>query len=436
MKNKFNGKKVLVYGMGKSGFSSCKLLHSLGACVSTYDDINYTTYDSFSFVKEPLKYNFDYVIVSPGVKVIGNKILEEFKLRRVKILSELDLGYLFCNGKIIAVTGTNGKTTTCMLIGDMLRQKYEDVVVCGNIGLPLTSVCKNTTKNSIIIVEVSSFQLEESKIFKANIRALLNITIDHIDRHETFENYRSCKLKIFRGKGKNILNLDDEECKSILGKAKKIWFSKYPINHGVYVLGDNIYYKNKIIISTDEISLLGEKNLENVLASVAIAKCLKVKNSDIALAIRNFRPAGHRCEYIGCIRGAKFIDDSKATNISSTENALSAFEHKNLILLLGGKSKGYEFKNLIQKCHNVKCVYCFGQTGRIIYDECLKQNVNAKLFDTMKRASIYARDCADKGEIYLLSPACSSFDEFSSYSERGDSFREIVQGDAYEDSKN
>ena len=169
-----------------------------------------------------------------------------------------------------------------------------------------------------------------------------------------------------------------------------------------------------------------------MLCAVAVAKVMKVKNADIRDAVSNFRPAGHRMEEVGIISGARFIDDSKATNISSTQNALSAVDVKNTILFLGGQSKGYTFSILLEKCHDIKCIFAFGECGKEIYEDCKRLKVPAMLFDTMKEASMYARSVAMAGEIYLLSPACASFDEFSSYAERGDVFKEIVLGDGYE----
>ena len=214
----FRGKRVLVYGMGTSGQAACRLLHSEGACVSFYDDED--RFGSFyGCEKNPQSKNFDMVIVSPGVKVNGNEIISHFLLNKTPVLSELDLGWLFAKGKVIGITGTNGKTTTTMLLGSILKEAGLKTFVCGNIGLPLCAVAKQTTRDSFIVCEVSNFQLELSRRFHADIAAILNLAPDHLDRHGSFEEYVRVKKKIVAPKKQRlIINFDDELVRTIRGK--------------------------------------------------------------------------------------------------------------------------------------------------------------------------------------------------------------------------
>ena len=225
----FKNKKCLVYGLGESGRSAIKLLTTLNAHVFFYDeDINY--YNQIGYVKDLSKEKFDYCIISPGVKVKGNENIEILKQNKTKILSELDLGYLFIKGKIIAVTGTNGKTTTCMLLYKILKEAGKDVYLCGNIGLPITNLYGKTNKNSVIVCEVSSFQLETSSLFRCEVGAILNIKPDHLDRHGSFEEYVEVKRKLLKMAKRDVLNLDDEIVKKLITNKKFTFFSKKTLN--------------------------------------------------------------------------------------------------------------------------------------------------------------------------------------------------------------
>ncbi len=422
----FRGKKVLVYGMGTSGQAACKLLHSLGAIVSFYDDeerfLNFYAYD-----KNPMLTKYDLVVVSPGIKVRGNELIAHFVSKGTKVISELDLGYMFCKGKIVGITGTNGKTTVTSLVGAILTAAGKANFVCGNIGLPLCAVALKTNKKSVAVCEVSSFQLELSRIFRADIAAILNIAPDHIDRHGSFEEYVFVKKKIIKPRQKLILCGDDEIVKGFGEKNKPTYYSLFPRSNGVYLRNNIIYYGKAKIMAASEVPLIGNKNLLNVMAAVAICKKLGVKSQIIRSAVMSYKPPKHRLMVLGKTKkGALVIDDSKATNISSVEMALESVDCANTYLLLGGLNKDCDFADFFAKLPPLKSLLCFGAAADYLASEAASHGVQAARFDSMKKAAAFAREEAGEGEIILLSPACASFDEFSSYAVRGEIFKEII----------
>jgi len=427
---RLKGKKVLVYGLGTSGQEACKLLYDQGACVSLYDDDKRFS-GFFCYEKEPIKKHFDIIVVSPGIKVLGNKLIEHFR-KNGRVLSELDLGYEFMKGKIIAVTGTNGKTTTCSLLGKIFSEAGKETFVCGNIGLPICSVATKTTKKSFSIVEVSNFQLELSKAFHPNVATVLNITEDHIDRHGSFEEYKRVKNKIFQNFGSRdlaVVNLDDEESRLLKFPPKSKFFSKKMLKSGAYLKNGYVFCDRKKIMLQTEVPLLGEKNMENVLACVLIARYFKIKPNVIRKAIASFKAPSHRLEFVGQVNGAKVYNDSKSTNVACTIMAIDSFKDSKIILLVGGRNKDNNFELLFQKNFNAKMVICFGEAKDELFDIASKYGFACEKFDKMVDATIRAKEIAENGEVILFSPACASFDEFSSYSARGQIFKEVILGE-------
>ncbi len=422
------GKKVLVYGMGRSGQAASKLLHSLGACVSIYEDEK-NERGLFCFDEQPLLHYYDFVVVSPGICVRGNQILSTLAAKKIPIVSELDLGSRYCKGKIIAITGTNGKTTTCSLLGEMFKQAGKEVFVCGNIGLPISAVALKTTKNSHIVCEVSNFQLETSTSFSPAVACLLNLQEDHLDRHGSFIEYLRIKNKIFQNYKKlqmAVVNLDDPIVMKQNLPKKLQFFSLNPLKKGACVKNSCIYYGKHRIISLEQIPLLGEKNYQNVMAAVAIASLFKIKPKTIGHTISTFMPAPHRLSYLGEKNGVKFVDDSKATNIACVQMAIESINSKNLLLLLGGQNKNLNFEKLFFEKPLIKKCYCFGEAGPEICEIAHKFGYCADSFSNMKDAVLCSKSEAQKGDLVLLSPGCASFDEFSSYAVRGQIFMELV----------
>ena len=333
---KFKNKKVLVYGLGDSGRSAVKLLSRLNAHVYFYDDdVSYSNF--IGYVRRIENEKFDYCVVSPGVKLKDNPNIEILKNKGTLILSELDLGYLFLKGKIIAVTGTNGKTTACSLIYKILKDNGYDARLCGNIGVPITSI-NDTNKNSVTVVEVSSFQLESSRLFRCDVGVILNVMPDHLNRHGTMQEYIDCKKKLASfTRRKLVLNLDDEIAKTFNFDKKCLYFSKNTLKKGVFVKNNQIFINKKPVCGLQNIKLKGEKNLENVLA--AIASLSNFKGMNFNDSISSFLPSAHRLELVGERNGVMYVDDSKATNVASVINALTAFDGKRILLLIGGQGK-------------------------------------------------------------------------------------------------
>ncbi len=433
MKLKLKNKHVLVYGLGDSGRSAIKLLKNLGAHISFYDD-DVRFFDYIGFERNPKK-NWDLVVVSPGIKCLGNTLLSWFEQQKIPVISEIDLAYLNSKGKIIAVTGTNGKTTVCMLTNVILKVAGYTTFLCGNVGLPFSSICEKTTKDSVVVCEVSNFQLETSKYFRADINAILNVKPDHLDRHGSFKEYLDVKSKIASKLKRHdllILNLDDDVAKKLVLHKKVKYFSKNILKRGTYIYKNQIFNNRRKIIDLSDISLIGEKNLENVLASVALTSPFKIDKESYFTAIKNFIPAHHRMEKIGTVFGVTFIDDSKATNVASTIACVDAFKNEKIILLMGGQSKEIDYDDFFKIGYEIKMVVCFGAEAENIMKSAQKFGYNTEEFSKFEMAVKFSMKEAEKGDYVLLSPACSSFDEFQSYAERGDAFKKIVLGNFFD----
>ena len=432
---KLKNKKVLVYGLGESGRAAIKLLKEQKAEVSFYDD-NIDFFSYIGFEREPQRKHFDIAIVSPGIKCQGNLLLQHLQADGTLILSELDFGYLMSKGRVIGITGTNGKTTTCMLVYKLLKNSGYKTFLCGNIGVPFSAIASQTTNKSVIVYEVSNFQLELCQFFRPNIGCVLNIKPDHLDRHGNFEEYKRIKAKISENMTRRdilILNLDDKETKSLTDFKHKKFFSKHQLKKGAYVCGNTIVCNKKPLVCLDDIKMRGEKNLENVLASVAICSHFKVTNEIYSQTLQSFAPASHRMEVIGKINGVTYVDDSKATNVSSTLACLEAFSDKKIILLLGGRGKDILYDEIFDNKINIKEVVCFGEEKENIRGAAEKYCQKASTFETMIDATKHAVEIAEKEDFVLLSPACSSFDEFENYADRGEKFKDIVLGSLNEE---
>lgn len=426
----FKGKRILVYGMGRSGQSACKMLYQNDACVSIYDDDKNFS-NLFCFENDPTQREYDLVVVSPGIKVIGNPLISYFVNNKTPIISELDLGKSFCKGLVIAITGTNGKTTVVSLLGEIFKASGKETFVCGNIGLPISSIAQKTSKKSIVICEVSNFQLELSTFFNPDIACILNLAEDHIDRHGNFAEYVRIKNKItqnFTNKNILIYNFDDPNNKLIDFPKKTCIFSKNEQKSGCFVREGMIYYNRTKILPVGEIQLKGEKNLENVLACVEIAMLCKVKVQIIRETIKNFLGLAHRLEYVGRRDGVDYYNDSKSTNIACIEMAIQSLKSRNLILLVGGRNKDCNYAHLFNRGYEIKKVVAFGECGGEVYLLARNAGYTAFCYKTMKEAVLDVVNFAERGDVVLLSPGGSSFDEFESYVVRGQIFKELVSG--------
>ncbi|MDR1150342.1 MAG: UDP-N-acetylmuramoyl-L-alanine--D-glutamate ligase [Clostridiales bacterium] len=434
-------KNILIYGLGVSGKAAFDLIKSQNSNIFLYDN----KIDKFKNIKIIKKIDFlisllnslDLIIVSPGIS-LDNVFFKTAKEKKIKIWSEIELAYNMCENNFIAITGTNGKTTTTSVVGKIIKNIDINSQIAGNIGVALSkSILNIKNKKSFIVAEISSFQLESIEKFKPKISAILNITPDHLDRHKTFENYAREKKKVFKNQDKNdflVINYDDFECRKIYdnheSKSKIVFFStKKVINDGVYFLDNYIYFKEKKILSCDEINLLGMHNISNICAAIAICFCANIDIKIICNAIKKFKNIEHRLEFVRKINKIKFYNDSKATNIDSACTALEAFRDKNIILIGGGYDKHVDFYDWINKIKEIKVKYLIliGETKNKIKNQCEELNFkNYLLCESFEQAIKKSFDLAISKDCVLLSPACASWDMFDNYEQRGNIFKDLV----------
>lgn len=447
---KFKHKNIAIFGFGKSGIASARRLSKVGANVKITETLPREKFNkelitelenlgvSFEFGTHTLDFvnKCDIVILSPGVHS-DLPIVENLKKQHTLIISEIELAYEFLSKPIIAITGTNGKTTTATLIGEILKERGKNIAVAGNIGVPLVSI--NDYDLDLIVVEVSSYQLENIIHFKPWISIILNITSDHLERHGSFSHYIASKGRIFKNQTSSeylIYNADDKRVidLSSTAPAKRIPFSKNrALSEGIFLEGNElrstIGKKELRICKRDEIKLKGDHNLENVCASVAAAILAGIDVNSAAKTLRNFEGVEHRIEYVTSISGVDFFNDSKATNPDSTVCALNALtDTKNIFLIAGGKDKGGDLKGFCETIKKkAKGIILIGE-ARERFKETLVSNGFRDIdsANSLAKAVRIGFEKADVGDIVLLSPACASFDMFQNFEERGRIFKKEV----------
>lgn len=433
-------KKVLVVGLGLSGISTIKTLSSLRAEVYCYDDKEEielkNVFESlnefnFKFIKNYKDYDFDFVVKSPGIKPF-NEIIEYFCENNVPVYTDLELAYtLFSKRKIIAITGTNGKTTTTSLVGEIFKAANIKSKVVGNIGVGMLWEIFNSDEETVNIIEVSSFQLHNTKFFKPFIASIGNITPDHIDWHGSFENYIQDKFKVFKNMDKNgnlVLNIDDEILSKVYVENTNVTkISLERKDTDFYFNENNFYHKGEKLFSMKDLKILGKHNAQNVLISVAICYNYGIDMDTIIFACKNFGGVEHRIEFVRELNGIKFYNDSKGTNVDSTIKAVDALE-KPIILILGGYDKGVDFNPLFESFNGkVKKLILVGDT-KYKFDSCSKEYgfENNVIVDSYKEVVEKCFELASSGDNVLLSPASASWDMFKSFEERGNLFKKLV----------
>ncbi len=419
-----NYKNVLIFGYSKSGKAVEKILVN--------NNVEYKIFDNnmrlgggkyiFKLTKKEIV-KFDLIIISPAISIYNKYVVYAEKIG-IRVISELEFGFLNCPYKIIAVTGTNGKTTTTCLINHVLNVSGISAVALGNVGEPLSSVV-NYSNLDYVVAEVSSFQLEACYKFKPDIGVILNIDSDHLDRHKTLDNYINLKISMFKNCNKNQVAILNNE-KTILKNANKINATKVILNNDVKNENGKIYFKDEYLFDLDEIKNL--TFIDNILASIAVFKILGISNENIIKGINSFTLPEHRMEFVNLIDGVEYINDSKATNPHATIGAIERI-NKDIVLLLGGHDKQISFEPLLKNMSSkVKLIICFGECRKKLHKLAKKFGLNAVIASNLENAVIMAKKLAVSGQVVLLSPACSSFDEFSSYKERGKKFRQVVNG--------
>ncbi len=436
-------KNIAIIGAVRSGIGAAKLARKIGAVpfvsdFSTSDKIkeNLKILDELSIEYETGEHSerildCELIITSPGVPS-DSEILKKVAERNIKVVSELEFASWFCKGKIIAITGTNGKTTTTKLAEHVLSVAGLKVYSAGNIGYAFSEIVLDVNEDEYVVLEVSSFQLDFIDKFKPVISVILNITPDHLDRYEnSVEKYAQSKLRIYENQNDEdylIINSDDVYLKEYIKNYKpiKINFSLTDTNSDTHVKDDNFIYKNEIITNTGSLRIKGEHNQLNALSVIVIAKTIGINNAKVEEAFSTFDAVEHRLEFVREFNGIKFYNDSKATNVDSVWYALRSFTEP-LILILGGKDKGNDY-NQIKKLvrEKVRLLYAIGSSAQKVF-EFFKDIVNVRVKDNLEDCVVSSVKDAEKGDVVLLSPACASFDMFDSYEHRGKVFKEAVK---------
>lgn len=445
------GKKVMVYGAAVSGISATRLLQKLGAFVTLFDsntnltkeefDDQFDTRSSFQMVTgylpEEILSTLDLFIISPGVALDSPDILK-VKEKNVPIWSEIELAYRCAKGKVIGITGTNGKTTTTILTGKIMRAYFPEVFVVGNIGNSYSDIVLDTTEKSVTVIELSSFQLETIHDFKPDISAILNITPDHLDRHHTMDEYISMKEKITQNQTMSdicILNYDDPILKKMSEriKTKVMFFSSHSfLKEGLYLEDDEILYSQQkeiqFICNVNGLHIIGRHNYENVMTAVGIAVSMGVPMEVIRKTILNFKAVEHRIEYVETIKGVTYYNDSKGTNPDASVKAVQAMKTPT-ILIAGGYDKKVTFDTWVEAFEGkIKYLVLLGQTKRQIARTARRHGFRSIIMvDDLHEAVMVSAEKAEPGDAVLLSPACASWGMFRDYEQRGNLFKEYVR---------
>ena len=445
-----NGKKILIFGMGVSGKGVAKLLSHLDVSMVLYD--GNTDLDKEALLNElNLKgraevvtgelneksfEGVDILALSPGISINAPyvKMAQECG---VKVLGEVEIAYEISKGRLAAITGTNGKTTTTALTGEIMKAAFEKVFVVGNIGTSFASVATETTDDCVIVAEISSFQLESMEEFHPEVSAILNLTPDHLDRHGTFENYAMTKLSITDRQTADetcVINYDDEYLREISRNITPhiCYFSlKEDLAEGIVLDGDVITYKKggevTPIINRYDMNLLGDHNVENVMAACGIALAMGVDLDVIRKTVRNFKAVEHRIEYVCTKNGVKYYNDSKGTNTDAAAKAIGSMTSPT-VLIAGGYDKGVDFTDWIMGFNGkVKDMILIGQTAEKIKETAMSCGfTNIHMCEDLTEAVKKASELAVDGDCVLLSPACASWGQFKSYEQRGDLFKKLA----------
>ena len=440
---RYKNQNVAVLGAGLSGSAAALLLASEGAQVTALDSA-----DENNLLKSTLdnlqahgvrivcgseadrdSSVYDWMVLSPGIDPVS-PLARNFSSRGIDMISELELGSRSCEVPIIAVTGTNGKTTTTELLAQMLNACGQRTIACGNIGKPLSEVAREKSRKlsglDVLTVEVSSFQLEAIHTFRPSISVWLNFAPDHLDRYRSVADYRAAKLRIFEYQTEqDVAVVNAAEALPAI-RPRSITFSAYS-NRADFRLSDGaIVYENQSVLRMADTKLRGLHNIENLMATLAVGVARGLSFAQMVPALRVYEPRPHRCEFVRELDGVEYVNDSKATNLDAVEKALAA-QTKPVVLIAGGKDKGFTFEPLRSLVKDkVKSAVLIGEMAENIrrsWDGAVKSEIATSLADAVERA----RDRAGAGDVVLFSPGTSSFDMFKSYADRGDQFRKLVQ---------
>lgn len=440
----FNGKRIVVLGLAKSGLAAGTLLHKLGAQVVVNDQKplaeNIQALELQQLGVEvicgghPLEIldgKIDLVVKNPGIPY-SNPLIQKAIEKGISVVTELEIASIISEAEMIAITGSNGKTTTTTLIYEMLKDSERVPLIAGNIGTVACEVAEKATEENILVTEVSSFQLMGTEQFHPKIAVLLNLFDAHLDYHGTRKEYGLAKAKIFRNLTNGdfcVINEDDAEVMMLAKEAigQKVTFSvKKQVENGAYINDGYVYYQDEKIISIEDIVLPGAHNLENIVAAICAAKLAGATTKRIVEVLSTFNGVKHRTQFVTALNDRKFYNDSKATNMLATKVAVSAFDQP-VILLAGGLDRGNEFDELIPTLEKVKGVVLYGETAAKLEKAALKAGLTfIEIVNNVTEAVNKAYEHSDRGDVILLSPACASWDQFKTFEERGENFIEAV----------
>ena len=432
-------KNILIMGFGVTGKTALRFLKEFPCKIYVYDsnqDLHkLNVEEDFIIFKEEDLDDIDLIVKSPGIYPF-HELLEKAREKNIEIISDIELSYRNLKTEnVIAVTGTNGKTTTTTILGDILKRVAKTYVV-GNIGRGILEITKEASDDDYVVIEASSFQLEDTIDFKPHIGVLTYVTSDHLDWHKTRQNYVDAKFKIFKNQDENdfaILNYEDKDlAEEYKLKAEKYYFSMEKIgDKGAYVDNGKIYFNNgektEEVLDIKDIKIPGEHNVRNIMAAIIACKLLNIDLDLIKKSILSFTGVEHRIEFVREVDGVKYYNDSKGTNPDSTEVAVAAMDG-DVVLIAGGYDKGADFDNLIEKSKDkIKTAILFGETAEKISNSCKKSGVEFYITEDLKKAVELARKLSSSGDDVLLSPACASWDMYKSYEIRGQHFKDLVK---------
>lgn len=442
----FENKKILILGFARSGYEAAKLLIKMNNQI-ILNDAKQESEHNFEKIQElkslgielifgshPVNLidkSYDYLIKNPGVPIDHPYVLKAKELN-IEVINEVELAYRLFKGKVklIAITGTNGKTTTTTLIYETLKAAALPVHMTGNMGLPISGFVDKFQSGDIVVMEVSAQQLENVRDFKPDIAVMTNLSPAHLDFFASYDNYKDVKEKIFAHQNQNDLAILNHESPDVMYISQKIrpmiqYFSSLKTNVDCYLKDEKIYYKDEKIISINDIKLKGNHNLENIMAMIIVAKTLHVETEVIKNVLKDFKGVEHRLEFVREIDGRSFYNDSKATNPESTKIALQSFD-KSIVLILGGKEANQNFNYLNEYLKNVRLVVCYGSNKNIIKNWLDGLGIYCFVCENLNEATNLAYQKSRKDEIILLSPASASWDQFASFEKRGELFKELV----------
>ena len=440
----FEHQKILILGFARSGYEAAKFLAYRNNEIIINDKKCEQDKDKVEELKKLgvtvilgehpdnlLDNSFDYLIKNPGVPIDHKYVLKAHELG-IEVINEVEMAYRLLpkDVKLVAITGTNGKTTTTTLVYEMLKKANISCHLTGNIGFPLCGFLNKLKSGDIIVMETSCQQLENLTQFNPDIAVMTNLSEAHIDFFKSYENYKRVKAKIFQNQTERniaILNIENNDVLEVTKNIKstvKYFSSKKEIN-GCYLKDNAIYYYDEKVVDLSDIRLVGMHNYENIMASIMVVKELGVKNEAIVSLLKEFTAVEHRIEFVKYLNGRIFYNDSKATNIKATQIALSSFNSP-IILLLGGMERGQNFNDLKEYVTNVKSIISYGECRDRIKDFANSVNIKVYVVETLDSAVKKAYSLSNEGDIVLLSPASASWDQYKCFEDRGNEFKKVV----------